>query len=100
MTIMRKRYIKLWIVTAIAVIFWTVGAGFYRDLSAGNEETYKGLKLFSDVPMSFTESRRFMRMPAPDPFNFTERESASAMTETSVTFSPGRSGISVGVRLS
>lgn len=49
MTIMRKRYIKLWVVTAIAVIFWTVGAGFYRDLSAGNEETYKGLKLFSDV---------------------------------------------------
>ena len=26
-----------------------LGHGFYRDLSANNEETYKGLKLFSDV---------------------------------------------------
>ena len=33
----------------IAVVFWTVGAGFYRDLSATTDETYKGLKLFSDV---------------------------------------------------
>jgi carboxyl-terminal processing protease len=45
----KKRYIKLWAMLGAAVIFWTIGAGFYRDLSAENEETYKGLKLFSDV---------------------------------------------------
>lgn len=49
MTIRNKRYIKLWLVVVIAIIFWTIGAGSYRNLSAGSEETYKGLKLFSDV---------------------------------------------------
>ena len=49
MTIKNKRYIKLWLVVVIAIIFWTIGTGFYRNLSAGSEETYKGLKLFSDV---------------------------------------------------
>jgi len=49
MAINKKRHLKLWLVVLIAVISWTVGAGFYRDLSANNEETYKGLKLFSDV---------------------------------------------------
>ncbi len=49
MTIRNKRYIKLWLVVVIAIIFWTIGAGFYRNLSADSEETYKGLKLFSDV---------------------------------------------------
>jgi carboxyl-terminal processing protease len=44
-----KLHIKLWIAAAIAVILWTVAAGFYRDLSADNKETYQGLKLFSDV---------------------------------------------------
>lgn len=44
-----SRHVKLWLVAIIAVIVWTVGAGFYRDLSANSEETYKGLKLFSDV---------------------------------------------------
>ena len=33
----------------IAVIFWTIGTGFYRDLSAKSEETYEELKVFSDV---------------------------------------------------
>ena len=33
----------------IALIFWSIGSGFYHDLSAGSDETYKGLKLFSDV---------------------------------------------------
>jgi carboxyl-terminal processing protease len=32
-----------------AVIFWTIGTGFYRDLSAKSEETYEELKVFSDV---------------------------------------------------
>jgi carboxyl-terminal processing protease len=49
MSIKKKHHVKLLIVAAIAVILWTVAAGFNRDLSASNEETYKGLKLFSDV---------------------------------------------------
>lgn len=43
------RQIKLWVTVAVAVSFWTIGAGFFRDLSATTDETYKGLKLFSDV---------------------------------------------------
>jgi carboxyl-terminal processing protease len=49
MNINNKQKIKLWLVLLIAVVFWTVGSGFYRNLSAKGEETYKGLKLFSDV---------------------------------------------------
>lgn len=49
MNIRRKRHIKLWLIPLIAVILVTVGSGFYRNLSARGEETYKGLKLFSDV---------------------------------------------------
>lgn len=47
----RKKYchIRLWITVIIVAGFLTIGAGFYRDLSASNEETYKGLKIFSDV---------------------------------------------------
>ncbi|MBI5593957.1 MAG: S41 family peptidase [Deltaproteobacteria bacterium] len=44
-----SRQIKLWVTVAVAVGFWTIGAGFFRDLSATTDETYKGLKLFSDV---------------------------------------------------
>lgn len=39
---------KLWPVMIIAIVFCTAGSGFYRDLSA-DDETYKGLKIFSDV---------------------------------------------------
>ena len=49
MTIKKKRYRKLWTMMAIAVMLWTVGTGFYGDLSANSEETYKGLKIFTDV---------------------------------------------------
>ena len=49
MNLKKKQHIKLWLVLLIAVIFWTVGSGFYRNLSANGAETYKGLKLFSDV---------------------------------------------------
>ncbi len=49
MTTRRKRQLKLLAVAVIAIAIWIAGAGFYRDLSANNEETYKGLKLFSDV---------------------------------------------------
>ena len=45
----RKRHIKLVIVIASVVAFLTIGFGFYRNLSASGEETYKGLKLFADV---------------------------------------------------
>ena len=45
----KKRPAKLWLLMVIAVVFWTIGTGFYRDLSAKNEEAYEELKVFSDV---------------------------------------------------
>jgi len=41
--------VKLWRVMVIAVVCWAAFAGVSRDLSADNEETYKGLKIFSEV---------------------------------------------------
>ena len=49
MNLKRKQHIKLWLALLIAVVFLTIGSGFYRNLSADGAETYKGLKLFSDV---------------------------------------------------
>jgi carboxyl-terminal processing protease len=49
MNLKKKQHIKLWLALLVAVVFWTVGSGFYRNLSADGAETYKGLKLFSDV---------------------------------------------------
>ena len=49
MKLTKKQHIKLWLALLVAVIFWTVGSGFYKNLSAKGAETYKGLKLFSDV---------------------------------------------------
>ena len=49
MTDNKKRHIKLVIVIASVVAFLRIGFGFYRNLSASGEETYKGLKLFADV---------------------------------------------------
>ena len=49
MTKRNKSAIKLWLVVAVSVVFWTVGTGFNRQLSADSDETYKGLKLFSEV---------------------------------------------------
>ncbi len=49
MNLNRKQHIKLWSTLLIAVVFWTVGSGFYQSLLAKGAETYKGLKLFSDV---------------------------------------------------
>ncbi len=49
MTDKPNRNVKLWVVMVVAAIFWTVGTGFYQNLSASSEETYKGLKIFSDV---------------------------------------------------
>lgn len=49
MTTEKKRHVKLWLAVIASVIFWTFGAGFDRQLSADSEETYKGLKLFTEV---------------------------------------------------
>lgn len=40
---------KLWLVLVVTIVFSTAGAGFYHKLSADSDETYKGLKVFSDV---------------------------------------------------
>lgn len=40
---------KLWPMLVTAVIAWTIATGFFQNLSAGNDETYEGLKLFTDV---------------------------------------------------
>jgi carboxyl-terminal processing protease len=45
----KYRYVRIGLVLFVAVLFWTIGAGFHRDLSASSEETYKSLKTFSDV---------------------------------------------------
>ena len=49
MNLKKKQHIKLWSALLIAVVFCIIGSGFYRNLSAKGAETYKGLKLFSDV---------------------------------------------------
>lgn len=49
MNLKKKQHIKLWTALLVAVLFWTIGSGFYRNLLAKGAETYKGLKLFSDV---------------------------------------------------
>ncbi|RZB36858.1 MAG: carboxyl-terminal processing protease [Desulfobacteraceae bacterium Eth-SRB2] len=49
MNMKQKRNVNLWLIIVIGVIFLIIGFGFYRDLSADGEETYNGLKLFSDV---------------------------------------------------
>ena len=49
MSIDRNKSQRPWLIIGIAIILLTVGTGFYQNLSAENEETYKGLKIFSDV---------------------------------------------------
>ena len=49
MTNKKTRHVKLWLLMVIAVVFWTIGNGFNRDLSAKSEEAYEELKVFSDV---------------------------------------------------
>ena len=41
--------VKLWMIMVSAVVLWTIGAGFSGDLSAKNDESYEGLKIFADV---------------------------------------------------
>jgi len=45
MIIRKTRHVKLWLLMVIAVILWSIGTGF----SAGDEEAYEELKVFSDV---------------------------------------------------
>jgi carboxyl-terminal processing protease len=49
MTAKKTRHLKLWVAMVLVSATLILGHGFYRDLSANSEETYKGLKLFSDV---------------------------------------------------
>jgi carboxyl-terminal processing protease len=49
MTATRNNHLKLWLVIIVTIIISTIGTGFYHKLSADNAETYKGLKVFSDV---------------------------------------------------
>ena len=49
MSLKKKQNVRLCLVTAIALTVVIIGSGFYNSLSATAEETYKGLKIFSDV---------------------------------------------------
>jgi len=49
MIIKKNRQLKIWLFLVFAVLIWVFGIGFYRDISANNEETYEGLSIFSDV---------------------------------------------------
>ncbi len=45
----KKQYVRFGLAVVIITLFWTVGTGYYRDLAAKSEESYKGLKIFSEV---------------------------------------------------
>jgi carboxyl-terminal processing protease len=49
MILNKHQHVKLWLLMVAAVVIWTIGTGFIHDLSATSEETYEGLKIFSDV---------------------------------------------------
>lgn len=49
MNLNKKPQVKIWLLMVTAVILWTIGTGFFQNLSATSEETYEGLKTFSDV---------------------------------------------------
>jgi len=49
MILKKHQHVKLWLLMVAAVVIWTIGTGFIHDLSATSEETYEGLKIFSDV---------------------------------------------------
>ena len=49
MTARKSRHLKMWVAMVLVSAVLVLGHGFYRDLSAKTEETYQGLKLFSDV---------------------------------------------------
>ncbi|MEZ4524779.1 MAG: S41 family peptidase [Desulfobacterales bacterium] len=41
--------VTLLLAIVVSVMLGIMGSGFYRDICAGDRETYKGLKIFSDV---------------------------------------------------
>ncbi|GBC63199.1 S41 family peptidase [Desulfonema ishimotonii] len=43
------RHVKLWLAIVIAVVSFTIGTGFARNISASDQETYKSLQIFADV---------------------------------------------------
>ena len=45
----KSRRIKIGLLIGFAVLLGTIGTGFYHNLAADSEETYKGLKIFADV---------------------------------------------------
>jgi len=45
----KNRHGKLWLMIITTAVIWVIGLGFYQNLPANSKETYKGLKLFSDV---------------------------------------------------
>jgi carboxyl-terminal processing protease len=45
----KNRPLKIWLIIGVAVLFWVIGANISRNNLANGEETYKGLKLFTDV---------------------------------------------------
>jgi len=49
MTFIHNKNLKLVLLISLTVIISIIGTGFYHKLSADNAETYKGLKIFSDV---------------------------------------------------
>lgn len=49
MSYISKRHGKLCLAIISIILFCVIGSGFYRDISAGDKETYKGLKMFADV---------------------------------------------------
>ena len=49
MKLTKIQNVRLWMVMVIAVIFWTIGAGFFGDIAAKSDESYEGLKIFADV---------------------------------------------------
>jgi carboxyl-terminal processing protease len=49
MFIKRNRNVKAWLVMAVVVVVWAVGADYCREIFASGDETYEGLKTFSDV---------------------------------------------------
>jgi carboxyl-terminal processing protease len=44
-----NRPVRLWFIMLTAVLVWMISAGFERANSAGKEDLYEGLKIFSDV---------------------------------------------------
>lgn len=49
MNLKKHQHVKLWMVMVAAVVFWTIGAGFFGDLAAKSDESYEELKIFADV---------------------------------------------------